>query len=98
MRAEFEEAAAKNPSHVRESYYMFGGQSVRLRIVGRELAEHMGRPFSHLQTNRPCSPARQLTIDLWYDETNRDRLISATENDSSWTVAIVRSTDDRFIG
>ena len=98
MRAEFEEAAAKNPSHVREFYYMFGGQSVRLRIVGRELAEHMGRPFSHLQTNRPCSPAPQLTIDLWDDETNRDRLIAATENDLGWTEATVQSTDDRFIG
>lgn len=98
MRAEFEEAAAKNPSHVREFFYTFGGQSVRLRIVGRELAEHFGRPFSHLKTNGHCSAAPELTIDLWDDEKNRDRLIAATQNDLGWTEATVQSTDGRFIG
>jgi hypothetical protein len=98
MRAEFEAAAAKYPAEVHESFYIFGGRSVRIRAVGRSLAEHICRPFSHLRTNGRVPAAPQLAIDLWDDETNRDRLIAATQNDLGWTEATVESTDDRFIG
>jgi hypothetical protein len=35
MRAEFEAAAAKYPAEVHESFYIFGGRSVRIRVVRR---------------------------------------------------------------
>jgi hypothetical protein len=98
MRAEFAETAAKRPSEVCDSFYIFAGRSVRVRIAGRALAEHICRPFSHLQTNgeRPITP--KLTIELWDDENNRDRMAAATENGLRWTESTVQSSDDRFIG
>lgn len=98
MRAEFDEAAAKTPHQVRESFFVFGGRSVRVRVVGHDLTEHFVRPFSHLQANGRCAQPPQLTIDLWDDENNRDRMVAATENDLGWTESTVQSSDDRFIG
>src|SRR2546427_13240336 len=65
MQAAFAEALTRHPDELHESFYIFGGQSVRIRIVGRELAKYICRPFSHLRTNgrRPATP--QLTTDLW---------------------------------
>src|SRR5712692_727216 len=75
MQAEFGAAAAKHPAEVHESFYIFGGRSVRIRVVGRALAEHICRPFSHLRTNGQIPATPQLAIDFWDDATNRDRLI-----------------------
>jgi hypothetical protein len=66
--------------------------------VGRELAEHFGRPFSHLRTSGRCRPSPQLTVELWDDAPNRERMIAATENDLGWTEATVQSADERFLG
>jgi hypothetical protein len=70
MQAAFEGAAAKHPDELHESFYIFGGRKVRLRIVGRELAEHICRPFSHLRTDDRIPAAPRLTIEIW------DRLTS----------------------
>jgi hypothetical protein len=97
MRAEFDEAAAKTPYQMRETFFVFGGRSVRVRVVGHDLAEHFVRPFSHLQANGRGAQPPELTIDLWDDESHRDRMIAATENDLGWTESTVQSSDDRFI-
>ncbi len=99
MRADFEQAMVKHPDEVHESFYIFGGQSVRIRIVGSQLAEHMDRPFSHLRTNEPSCTTSQLTIDLWDEnQANGNRQIPSVHEGLSWTETTVQSTDDRYVG
>jgi hypothetical protein len=61
-------AMKKNSDQVSESFYEFAGHPVCIRIIGRELAEHLLLPFSHLRIHGPVPLTPQLTIDLW-DET-----------------------------
>ncbi len=60
-------AAARRvqPGQVCESWYLFAGHRVRLRVVGRALAAHMQQPFSHLAIAQQPDTAADLTIDLW---------------------------------
>src|SRR2546427_162927 len=91
MRAEFEEAAAKQPDELHESFYVFGGHRVHIRIVGCELAKHICRPFSHLRTNAQNSNGSGLTIEIW--DTNKmisDRQTPLTSDDLCWTEATVK--------
>ncbi len=98
MRAEFEEAAAKHPEELCESLYLFGGQSVRVRMVGRELAEHIARPFSLLRICQQNSTAPQLSIDLW-DENKANAIENIFSRETlEWTETTVKSPDDRFVG
>jgi hypothetical protein len=98
MQAEFEEAAAKHPDAVHESFYIFGGQSVRMRVVGSELAKHIVRPFAHLRMTEPRPLKPQLAIDLWDDKTNLNRPVDLAYEDLCWTETTVESADDRFLG
>src|SRR3989442_161175 len=99
MRAEFEEAAAKHPDELQESFYIFAGQRVHIRIVGRQLAKHMGRPFSHLRTDEQSPATPQLTIDLWDEnKANIDGHVPLAPDDLEWTETTVKSADDCFVG
>ena len=60
-----EHALTSRPELVFESFFIFGGQRVRMRVVGRELSQHLTRPFAHLRTARDDSAAAALTIDVW---------------------------------
>jgi hypothetical protein len=99
MQAEFEQAVAKYPDELHESFYVFGGQNVHIRIVGRELAEHICRPFSHLRAEKQSSETLRLIINLWDEnKTHIARQFPSTLDDLKWTEATVKSADDRFIG
>ena len=99
MRGGFEQAAACNPESVRETFYTFGGQTVRMRVVGRELADHVCRPFSHLLTGAPVSAAPELTIDLWDEnETGIRRQVGSRDGNHKWTELTETSADGRYIG
>lgn len=99
MEASFKQAMRRHPDSVFESFYTFAGQSVRMRIVGCELAKYIGYPFSHLQTDGPIRTAPQLTIDLW-DEKETDIVchVRSMKNDPAWTVGTAMSRDGRFLG
>jgi len=96
MRAAFTEALTRYPNELQESFYVLGGQNVRIRIVGRDLAKYICRPFSHLRTNgqRPATP--QLTIDLW--DKNVDHQGPSTLENLKWFEQTVKSADGRFVG
>lgn len=68
LQAAFQRAMNARPDALRQSYYTFGGRHVRVRIVGGKLADHLCRPFAHLETNEKDSPLPRLTIDLWDEE------------------------------
>ncbi|HUF11280.1 MAG TPA: hypothetical protein VMO47_18305, partial [Rhodothermales bacterium] len=60
-----ERAAAARPDEVLESILTFAGQSVNLRVVGRDLSRDIIRPIAHLKRDETQSHSRSLTIDLW---------------------------------
>ena len=99
MRTEFERVMAQYPDEVCESFYLFGGQRVRIRIVGRELSEHFLRPFSHLQIGKDSFPSLRLSIDLWdAHKISLDCKRRSTPADPGWTERTVQSADGRFVG
>jgi hypothetical protein len=60
------------PELVVERHFVFAGRRVRFRVAGHELAEHLMRPFSHLQYAPPNgafaddeSDPMSLSIDVW---------------------------------
>jgi hypothetical protein len=99
MRVEFERVMAQYRGEVCEGFYLFGGQRVRIRIVGRELAEHFLRPFSHLQIGKDGFPSLRLSIDLWdVKKVSLDSQRQPLPADAGWTEKTVQSTDGRFVG
>jgi len=99
MQAAFERAMDQFPENVHVSYYVFGGRTVRIRIVGSQLAQHIPQPFSHLETKAPASNAPQLFIDLWDDKATNIRCYRGSRRHAlKWTEVTGRSADGRFIG
>jgi hypothetical protein len=58
-------ARRARPGQVCETWYLFAGHCVHLRVVGRDLAAHLQQPFSHLAIANQPDAAADLTIDLW---------------------------------
>jgi len=103
MHAAFARATTLRPDRFVVSSYRFAGHGVRLRIVGRDLAVQIGRPFAHLEINETVSPTTHLTIDLW-DEEETGVLCPVASTDafgSGWTIrnGVTRaSPDGRYVG
>jgi hypothetical protein len=92
----FERALRRHPDRVHESYYVFGGQNVRLRVVGRELARDVTRPFAHLRASNPL--ATQLAVDLWDENEIGIRCQQgSTGVDVPWSDVTTASPDGRFL-
>ena len=65
-QAACDEALAVAGPELVERDFTFAGRQVRMRVAGRELAEHLMRPFAHLRTAHSRTPApAALTIDAW---------------------------------
>ena len=99
MQAAFARALRQFPNSMCESHYIFSGHNVRIRIIGRQLAQHILQPFSHLRTDTPGRNAAQLTIDLW-DENITDICCYSglRPGDSRWKEVTSISSDGRFVG
>ena len=87
----------RHPDGYRESFYVLAGRTVRLRIVGCELARCIDLPLAHLRTaSEPSNP--QLLIELW-DE--RDAGVSCQVGGlhgiKAATVDMNLSQDGRFV-
>lgn len=83
----FQRAVSTRPDLLGESYYRFGGQPVRMRVVGRTLAQRLADAFAHLKTAPLNGQTAQLTIDLW-DETEsgvpRPPSFAQVQSDLTW--------------
>jgi len=102
MRLVFAKLTAKYPAELRESYYIFGGRRVHMRIVGRELADHINRPFSHLRTDAKANgktvAAPHLAIDLWDDRlAGANRYLHWNDNGAGWHETTLESCDGRYM-
>lgn len=88
-RTAFDRAVRARPDTFHERVYRFGGRPVRLRVVGRELARHVARPFAQLAADIG-NTAPDLVIDLWDEaETGAPHPRDAAEapGDRAWRVA-----------
>ena len=56
------------PDQLCESWYLFAGHRVRVRVVGRALAAHVQQPLSHLGVAEQADGSADLTIDLWDEQ------------------------------
>ena len=103
MQAAFKRATSAHPAIFREAYYTFGGRHVRVRIVGRKLADDFCRPFAHVETKEKPSPVPSLTVDLWDEEdTGIARPVESTRDDleGGWSIAgglFAIPPDGRFV-
>ena len=65
MQSAFQQAMVENPHSLSESAFIFAGRQVRIRVLGRKMAQQVLRPFSHLGSNGSGAVHPHLTIDLW---------------------------------
>jgi hypothetical protein len=65
MRAAFDRALASHPWLARIEHYRFAGRPVRLRVVGRQLAERTHRAFAHLRHDPDPAGDAGWGLDLW---------------------------------
>jgi hypothetical protein len=98
MRLAFTQAMAKHPDEFREFFFIFGGRHVQMRFVGRDLAEQISRPFSHLQSSAGSAKTTELFIDLWDDTLLGDPQRFATRDpEGRWFQTTLESSDGRYI-
>lgn len=64
-QAACEEAFAARPALVHESFFVFAGRQVCVRVAGRQLSDHLTLPFAHLRTQRDRAIPISLQIDAW---------------------------------
>jgi hypothetical protein len=104
MEAAFAEAATINLECFSEVHYRFANLEVRVRIAGRELAQHFRRPIAHLDAGEAPPSAPQLAIDLWDEQETGVPCPVVPADDrigSTWDVGngiFTASVDNRFIG
>jgi len=97
MHSDFQLAAARYPEELHDSFYIFAGQPVHMRVVGRELASHIGRPFSHLEIEKRNLTSPQLTIEIW-DKNKLSGFRPAFNRDElEWTEMTLHSADRRYV-
>ncbi|MGV3711082.1 MAG: hypothetical protein ACO1Q7_19830 [Gemmatimonas sp.] len=60
-----ERALAAAGDELFERHFLFGGHRVRMRVAGREIGQHLERPFKHLLTSVLPDAPTGLTIDIW---------------------------------
>jgi hypothetical protein len=98
LEAAFERARTERPESTQESICVFAGRDVRIRIVGRSLAEQIIRPLSHLVAVEPKAAAVQLTIDLWDErEAGVPCVSSGPRDDPGAPLFVAASPDGRFV-
>ena len=99
MQLAFEQVVNRYFDRLHEFHYIFGGYPVRMRVVGRELANSITRPFSHLQVDKPDQDISELTIDLWDESDTGIRCQPPSLNgDSQFTKMTAISAEGRLVG
>lgn len=103
VQAAFGEAMRTCPDLVSEASYSFAGRCVRMRIVGRRLAQRVAIPFAHLRLEDHHSANVELLIDLWSEcEAGVPGPVTGRPSDvkAGWEVGggrLTASSDGRFL-
>ena len=99
LQAGFEEAWKRQSPSYSETIFSFGGRTVRIRIVGRNLAKEILRPFNHLRSIHSNPDPIHLTIDLWDENETEVRCqVGAALGHDGWNQITAISTENQFIG
>ncbi len=97
MQAAFEKAMAACPDAVSEHHYAVADTCIRLRIVGRGLAQGVTPPFDHLKDGVPAGKPG-LTIDLWnQEETGVKGIPGATRERREILSELTASPEGRYV-
>lgn len=92
----FGQAMEAAPDELVERWFTMAGRATRFRVVGRELAARMLRPFLHLQ-RQPASEIA-LSVDLWDESaTGVHNPYCHVREDLAFLGAFGASEDGRFI-
>jgi len=95
LRRGFDAAVTKRSVAVREYFLAVAGGPVHLRVIGRDLSDHLLKPWKHLIISRPAHPDRVLFIDVWDENATQVRCQVRGPASSSRT-RIATSADGRF--
>ncbi len=98
LRYAFAQAVRLHPDKLSESVYVLAGRLMRMRIVGRRLAESMNLAFAHLHLDGDCCSLSQgLTVELWDEtETNVFCRIGSVRQDLDLQPILNRSPEGRY--
>jgi hypothetical protein len=96
MHGTFSAAARSHPADLCHAGFRFAGRRVRMSVVGRELFEHIVKPFAHLRCDDAAPP--ELAIDVWDDRRVQSLPVPEREQgEVAWRETTLCSDDDRFI-
>ena len=99
MRHKFDRVAVSYPAEFSESLFRFGGREVHLRVVGRQLAQHIILPISHLRAEIGSTVPPGLTIDIWDGNlTIDDDGVNLSHEKLVFYETTLKTPDGRFIG
>ncbi len=93
LQAGFEKAVTACPDAVSEHHYAVADTCVRLRIVGRGLAQGITPPFDHLKDGVPAGKPG-LTIDLWNQEETGVKGISGATDVRGVVLSVLAASPD----
>lgn len=97
MQTAFDRAAATCAHAVGECNFSVCGASVRLRMVGRRLAEEITPPFAHLRCSEPTAKA-DVTIDVWDQvETGVSGRPAGDNTDETFYSLLTPYSEDRYV-
>jgi hypothetical protein len=95
MQAAFERARAARPDAASEHRYVVAGNGVRLRIVGRELAQEITPALEHMK-NGATSGTFGLTIDIWDQKETGVGDIDTSRSDGEDVVGLLTASPDKL--
>jgi hypothetical protein len=97
LRSSFAQALRLHQDKLSESVYLLAGRLMRMRIVGRRLAESMKLAFAHLRLDGDGSLPHGVTVELW-DETETEVFcrIGSVRQDLDLQPILNRSPEGRY--
>ena len=95
LRRGFDAAMTERADSVRENFLAVAGSPVHLRVIGRDLADHLLKPWRHLIIPQPTAPSPVLSIDVW-DENATQIRCQVRDPAASSRMKLASSPDGRF--
>ncbi|MCX6093844.1 MAG: hypothetical protein NTY63_03360 [Candidatus Bipolaricaulota bacterium] len=100
MKAGFAQARDRRPDEFVETWVVLAGMSVRLQVVGRDLADALGMALRHLVVARGDGRVPDLAIAAWDERISE--IAAPADAGSLWTTdeggVILGDAEDRTVG
>lgn len=97
MQAAFNNALVTCPRAISEHYYTVSNLCIRLRIVGRTIAQELTPPFEHLE-NAAAGKKPDLTVDVWDQQETGVKGTSAGKSNGEHVLSVLMaSPEGRYV-